>query len=44
LIPTASGFACITDTQNASIVCPDKVRPLRSVIVADRMIGTWLYG
>ena len=43
-MPTASGLACITDTQNASMVCPESVRPLRSVMVADRMIGTFPSG
>ena len=39
LSPTLNGFACATDTQKASIVCPASVRPLRSVIVAEIING-----
>ena len=39
LMPTLNGRACAIDTQNASIVCPDSVRPLRSVIVAEIISG-----
>jgi hypothetical protein len=39
LMPTLNGLACAIETQNASIVCPDSVRPLRSVIVAEIMSG-----
>ena len=38
--PTLNGSACATEIQNASIVCPDSVRPLRSVIVTEIMSGT----
>ncbi len=37
--PTASGRACRTEFQNASVVWPDSVRPDASVIVPDTMIG-----
>ena len=37
--PTASGRACRTEFQNASVVCPDSVRPEASVIVPEMMIG-----
>ena len=40
LRPTLNGRACATETQKASIVCPDSVRPLRSVIVAEIMSGS----
>ena len=39
LRPTASGFACDTEFQNASVTCPDSVRPEASVIVPLMMIG-----
>ena len=39
LMPTLNGRACAIDTQNASIVWPDSVRPLRSVIVAEIISG-----
>jgi hypothetical protein len=35
LTPTSSGRACSTAVQNASTVCPDSVRPLRSTIVTE---------
>lgn len=35
LMPTDSGRACITEVQNASTVCPDRVRPLLSVMVTE---------
>src|SRR5207302_999560 len=35
LTPTLNGLACAMETQKASIVCPDSVRPLRSVIVTE---------
>jgi hypothetical protein len=34
-----SGFACRTEFQNASGVCPESVRPEASVIVPEIMIG-----
>ena len=40
LMPTEIGFACCTDAQNASIVWPESVRPLRSVIVTEIRIGS----
>jgi hypothetical protein len=39
-MPTEIGFACCTDAQNASIVWPESVRPLRSVIVTEIRIGS----
>ena len=39
LMPMANGFACRTDTQKASMVWPDSVRPLRSVIVTEISTG-----
>ena len=39
LSPIAAGFACRTEFQNASTVCPDKVLPLASVIVPEMNIG-----
>ena len=39
-MPTENGSAWATDAQNASTVCPDSVRPLRSVIVTEIMIGS----
>ena len=33
--PATSGSACSTERQNASSVCPDSVRPLRSTIVTE---------
>jgi hypothetical protein len=44
LTPTLNGFACAIDVQNASIVCPDSVRPLRSVIVTEIITGTRGWG
>ena len=40
LMPTLNGRACAIETQNASIVCPDSVRPLRSVIVTEIISGS----
>ena len=40
LMPTLNGFACAIDTQNASIVWPDSVRPLRSVTVTEIISGS----
>ena len=37
--PIEIGFACRTEYQKASVVCPDRVRPERSVIVPDIIIG-----
>ncbi len=37
--PTLSGSAWDTEFQNASPVCPVSVRPLKSVIVPEIMIG-----
>ena len=39
LMPTASGRTCRTEFQNASVVCPDSVRPEASVIVPDTITG-----
>jgi hypothetical protein len=39
-MPTQSGRACATDTQKASTVWPDSVRPLLSVMVTDTMRGS----
>ena len=36
---TLSALAWDTEFQKASINCPDSVRPLRSVIVTDTMMG-----
>ncbi len=33
--PTTSGSACSIERQNASTVCPDRVRPLRSTMVTE---------
>ena len=38
--PTHSGLACATEVQNASMVCPDSVRPDLSVMVTEMMVGT----
>ena len=35
LTPTISGSACSIAVQNASTVCPDRVRPLRSTIATE---------
>ena len=40
LMPTLNGLACAIDTQKASIVWPDSVRPLRSVIVTEIISGS----
>ena len=40
LRPTLNGRACAIDTQKASIVWPESVRPLLSVIVTEIMTGT----
>ena len=39
-MPTENGRACATETQNASMVWPDSVRPLRSVIVTESISGS----
>ena len=39
-MPTTIGWACRTEFQNASIVCPDSVRPLRSTIVTEIHSGS----
>ena len=39
LKPIESGFACETEVQKASTVCPDKVLPEASVIVPDIING-----
>ena len=39
-MPTLNGFACAIETQKASIVCPDRVRPLRSVTVTEIINGS----
>ena len=38
--PTASGFACATDHQKASMVWPESVRPDLSTIVTEITSGT----
>ena len=38
--PASSGSACSTERQNASTVCPDRVRPLRSTIVTEIHSGS----
>ena len=38
-MPTLNGLACAIETQNASIVCPESVRPLRSVTVTEIISG-----
>ena len=40
LMPTLNGLACAIETQKASIVCPDNVRPLRSVMVTEIINGS----
>ena len=37
--PTIRGLAWRTEFQNASTVCPDRVRPLRSTIVTESHSG-----
>ena len=37
--PTTTGLACPIAVQNASTVCPDSVRPLRSTIVTEIQSG-----
>ncbi len=39
-MPTASGRACAIEAWNASIVCPESVRPLLSVMVTEMTSGT----
>ena len=39
LMPAAKGCACSTDVQNASTVCPERLRPLRSTMVTERNSG-----
>ena len=39
-MPTEKGRAWAIETQKASIVCPESVRPLRSVIVTEISSGT----
>src|SRR3989304_3263082 len=39
LTPTLNGSACATESQNASIVWPESVRPLRSGIVTEDRSG-----
>jgi hypothetical protein len=39
LSPTASGRTCRTDAQNASVTCPERVRPEASVIVPETTTG-----
>ena len=43
LIPTAKGFACLIEFQNASTVWPDNVLPERSVIVPEIIIGRSIF-
>ena len=40
LRPTLNGRTCAMEIQKASTVCPDSVRPLRSVMVTDNITGT----
>jgi hypothetical protein len=35
-----NGLACSTESQNASTVWPDRLRPLRSIAVNDSQSGT----
>ena len=39
LIPTLSRSKCETECQNASIVCPERVRPALSMIVPETITG-----
>ena len=39
LSPTASGRACRTEFQNASVTWPDRVRPEASVMVPEMITG-----
>ena len=39
LTPTESSGACETEIQNASTVCPERLRPERSVIVTEAITG-----
>src|SRR2546421_484907 len=38
--PTTSGCACSTETQNASAVCPERLRPLLSTAVNESQSGS----
>ena len=40
LTPTINGSACSTESQNASTVCPERFRPLRSTAVNDSQRGS----
>ena len=40
LTPTMSGRACSTETQNASAVWPERLRPLRSMAVNESQSGS----
>jgi hypothetical protein len=40
LTPTISGLACSTESQNASAVCPERLRPLRSIAVKESQRGS----
>ena len=40
LTPTISGFACSTESQNASTVWPERLRPLLSIAVNESQSGT----
>ena len=40
LSPTLSGRPCATEFQNASVVCPESVRPLASTIVPEIITGS----
>ena len=40
LIPTLNRGRCEMEFQKASTVCPESVRPLRSVIVTETITGT----
>ena len=40
LTPTTNGSACSTEYQNASTVCPDRLRPLLSIAVNEIQRGT----
>ena len=39
LTPTISGRACSTESQNASTVCPERLRPLLSIAVNESQSG-----
>jgi len=40
LMPTLNSSCCAMEFQYASTVCPDRVRPLKSVMVKETITGT----